>query len=368
MRRSFSNQEERVSSKKAASKATVKSGTRKQAARKVARLASKSTERSPTKKATANKARKLGAKKAATPQWQQYERLIAKIHRQLAPDAEVTHNRQIMGVSGRRRQIDVLISQEIGNLPIRIVLECKRYTRPVTIDRVEAFVQKLRDIRASLGVMISPQGFDAGARAVAAQKGVILKAFRDAQETDWGQFIEPDNWMALTSFEIQDLRAFARLADSGEEVELPLGAPMSVDGNEGTLNDLFFSLYEQHRPLPNIGLTSFTAELSERGQMSGFGGQGKAEISHIVFRCNIRAKKHLISKLLGGQILESVENEGDRRAETITFVIDKEDILQNQPGIDLTPEDYQRERQVLTQFDISRTKRFIQAGITKNRS
>src|SRR5215216_5921872 len=155
-----------MSSKKLAAKTRVKSAARKQQvakkasapravakkaiAKKAATLTSKSAKKSPAKKASTSTVRKSGAKKASSnPQWQQYEKLITKIYQQLAPTAEVAHNRRIMGVSGRRRQIDVLISQDISNFPIRVVLECKRYTRPVTIDKVEAFAQKLQDMKAN---------------------------------------------------------------------------------------------------------------------------------------------------------------------------------------------------------------------------
>jgi hypothetical protein len=52
------------------------------------------------------------------PKWKQFETIIADIHQQLAPDAVVRHNHRIVGKSGRKRQLDVTVSQNIGDYPM----------------------------------------------------------------------------------------------------------------------------------------------------------------------------------------------------------------------------------------------------------
>ena len=63
--------------------------------------------------------------------WQEFENLVTKIHTETAPDAVVQRNHHITGSSGIKRQIDIAISTKVGLYDILIVIECKRYNRPV---------------------------------------------------------------------------------------------------------------------------------------------------------------------------------------------------------------------------------------------
>jgi Restriction endonuclease len=132
-----------------------------------------------------------------TPKWKDFEVLIAKIQSQAAPDAVVRHNHRVVGESGRRRQLDVTISQNIGIHPVFIVIECKHSTRPITIGTVEGFVTKLADVRASKGVMISTSGFDEGAKAVAAKNQISLLVYREAFKMDWQKMFAEGAWLRL---------------------------------------------------------------------------------------------------------------------------------------------------------------------------
>ena len=68
------------------------------------------------------------------------EILVAKIQKQLAPDAEVIHNAKLDGRNSKqKRQIDVLVRQKIGQYEMMIVLDCKDYARPVDVKGVEEF-------------------------------------------------------------------------------------------------------------------------------------------------------------------------------------------------------------------------------------
>src|SRR5688500_11000889 len=68
--------------------------------------------------------------------WREFEILLTNIHKGLAPGAKVAHNERVMGRSGRRRQVDILLTQTIGLYPTRIVVECRKYRRPVSIKRL----------------------------------------------------------------------------------------------------------------------------------------------------------------------------------------------------------------------------------------
>ena len=107
--------------------------------------------------------------------WRDFEELIASIQRNTARDATVQRNQKVTGaLSGRVRELDVTISKQVGIFPVFIVIECKRYRRPVGMEKVEPFASKLDDVRAPEGIMIAAGGFDAGAKAVAKYRGITL--------------------------------------------------------------------------------------------------------------------------------------------------------------------------------------------------
>jgi hypothetical protein len=156
------------------------------------------------------------------PDWEKLELIVAEIQKQLAPDAEVRHNHRVIGKSGRRRKLDIKVSQKISAYPVFIVFDCKRHKRPVKMKDVEAFAGQLEDVRASLGVMISDSGFDAGARAVAPQHNIILQIYREVEEADWQSLLGKKAWMPFVRMDMINPRAFVRLLErpSHEEISI----------------------------------------------------------------------------------------------------------------------------------------------------
>lgn len=97
----------------------------------------------------------------AGPDWKRYERLIARmIADQLSTEFCVTPNARLRGhISGRRRQIDVLIDArhdtENGR---RIVVDAKMRRRCVDVIQVEAFRGLMEDVGATHGYLVCPAG------------------------------------------------------------------------------------------------------------------------------------------------------------------------------------------------------------------
>jgi hypothetical protein len=72
-------------------------------------------------------------------EYQDLEKLVAAIQKQLAPASDVQHNVRLDGRrSGVNRQIDVLVSQKVGQYDIRIIIDCKDHKQPVDVKGVEA--------------------------------------------------------------------------------------------------------------------------------------------------------------------------------------------------------------------------------------
>lgn len=95
-----------------------------------------------------------------TPDWKELEYLVVMIQKQLSPNANVQHNVMLDGVdSETKRQIDVLVEQNIGQYTMRIVIDCKDYSKPVDVKGVEEFHGLVHDVRAHKGGLVCPAGF-----------------------------------------------------------------------------------------------------------------------------------------------------------------------------------------------------------------
>lgn len=97
--------------------------------------------------------------------WRTYEWLVynyyLNINREYSNDWKVTFNNIMIGNSGRRRQIDILISSQSQNM-IKVI-DCKFYNKRVDIKYVESIIGMLDDLNAHAGVIVSPKGFSKSA-------------------------------------------------------------------------------------------------------------------------------------------------------------------------------------------------------------
>lgn len=124
------------------------------------------------------------------PKWRSFEKLVAKVQQELAPNASIKHNDHIWGHdSEKNRQIDVSVRQQIGQFNLLIAIDCKDYKTPVDIGEVEAFVNKIRDIRANKGAMVATNGFTGGAINIGRNHGIDLYRLIDAEAHDWQTYI-----------------------------------------------------------------------------------------------------------------------------------------------------------------------------------
>ena len=80
--------------------------------------------------------------------------------------------------SGGEYEIDCFAQVEIfqGAL-IKIIIECKRYSRPVEREKVLALHSKMLDTGAHKAMMFSTSGFQSGAIEYSASKGIALITF-----------------------------------------------------------------------------------------------------------------------------------------------------------------------------------------------
>jgi hypothetical protein len=99
------------------------------------------------------------------PEWLRYERDVRDLVDTI-DGSRVTHNVKSEGIiSGTTRQIDVLVDGTVVGSPIRIVIECKHYAKPLGIGKIDEFAGKLADLHADRGIIYGLNGVTAAARA-----------------------------------------------------------------------------------------------------------------------------------------------------------------------------------------------------------
>ena len=114
------------------------------------------------------------------------ETLVQRIQQQLAPEADVCHNVRLDGrLSGTKRQIDVLVSQKIGQYDIFIVIDCKDHQKPVDVKGVGGFRGLLEDVGAHKGVLVCPSGFTRAAKTLAERLQIDLYSPFDTESHKW---------------------------------------------------------------------------------------------------------------------------------------------------------------------------------------
>jgi len=122
--------------------------------------------------------------------WQKFESLVAHIQGLLAPQAEITLNKKILGKRSKTlREIDIAVSQNIGQHNIFITIDCKDYKCPVDVKNVEEFIGLVEDVGANKGAIVSANGFTQAAKTRAADAGIDVYRLVDAEKHDWQSYV-----------------------------------------------------------------------------------------------------------------------------------------------------------------------------------
>ena len=90
---------------------------------------------------------------------------------------DINHLKSLTGSSGTYTFDGVAMFEEFDGANFIILIECKRYNRPVERDHVLAFHSKMRDVGAHKAIMFSTSGYQKGALEYASQQGIALITF-----------------------------------------------------------------------------------------------------------------------------------------------------------------------------------------------
>ena len=155
-----------------------------------------------------------------------YELFTREIYQQLGQAtkvnaANVQHNVKLVGKSGQKHQIDVYWEYEKDGKTHHVAIECKNYSRRISLEKVCAFKGVLDDLDEVNGIMVSKVGFQKGAKKFAQQYGISLKELRTPRygETTIGEienhihyevrytlFQVDDAWAEKNGFDIERYR------------------------------------------------------------------------------------------------------------------------------------------------------------------
>lgn len=118
--------------------------------------------------------------------WKAFEKLAAKILRELSPTAQVTWNDSLYGHdTEKRRQIDVSIKANFEGFTSLVIVQARDWKTRADVNAVGEFASVVRDVRATKGILICKKGFTSTARTYARNIGIELLNIHDAQSRDW---------------------------------------------------------------------------------------------------------------------------------------------------------------------------------------
>lgn len=106
-----------------------------------------------------------------------YELLVKEIYDSLLRQEGVAvhHRRKYVGKCSRQPyEIDLSFQFSKASVEFLVLVECKYYSRPVEVGDALEFAQKVEDIAAHKGILVSTVGFQKGVFRVARSAGIAL--------------------------------------------------------------------------------------------------------------------------------------------------------------------------------------------------
>lgn len=123
----------------------------------------------------------------------EYELFVARLQQALLHADQITtqstvtveRNKKIVDNCGIEREFDIFWEYELGGLTYKTVIECKDYSSPITVEKIDALVGKIRDIPDLKAVFATKTGYQSGALTKAKQNRIELLVVREQNHGDW---------------------------------------------------------------------------------------------------------------------------------------------------------------------------------------
>ena len=129
---------------------------------------------------------KASAKKlSSTDKGKIVEHIVALMHKYPDTSVKVEQNVRLPPVlhkTGRKREIDVLLTRDIAGHSAQIAIECKNEQRPIDTPAIDAFAKKLQRVGIPYGIYVSASGYTKDAIENAAIDGIKTFTLKDLTE------------------------------------------------------------------------------------------------------------------------------------------------------------------------------------------
>ena len=131
----------------------------------------------------------------------EFEKLISYLHTCMADKAKVESNVfLIYKDTGKKRQIDILITITDGFYTLRIIVEVRDHNRPVGVEYVGAVDNKKQSVGANMAAIVSKSGFSKSALEKVRSLGIRGFTYQEAITSSWA------DWMLSKSIILKNNR------------------------------------------------------------------------------------------------------------------------------------------------------------------
>lgn len=87
--------------------------------------------------------------------------------------------------TGKLREHDVLLTMKHGHHTVKIAIECRDRSRPITVNQVEGFLTKCKDTGINQGIIVSSKGFYGTAKKKAKHHGIRCLSIEEVDSFNW---------------------------------------------------------------------------------------------------------------------------------------------------------------------------------------
>ena len=170
---------------------------------------------------------------------------------------EIERNKKIIDNNGIAREFDLYWEYELAGVTYKTIIECKDYASPVSIEKIDALIGKIRDIPDLKPVFATKTGYQKGAETKARYNKIDLLIVREQCDVDWH---DKDGNPLIREFNIQVcVNPHTRIIQFSPQVDgdwlkantnIDPGKPLEISGinNEIFIEDLAnndtYSLYD----------------------------------------------------------------------------------------------------------------------------
>lgn len=196
---------------------------------------------------------------------QSYEEFVQSLYQAILQSEErgfssqrnikVERNITLIGINGIKREFDIYWEFSSGGITYKTIIECKDYSRKISIEKIDALHGKLSDFPNLRGIFATKKGYQSGAEKKAKERDIELLIVREQNDDDWTLDGQP----LLREIHLQ-MNAIFPARITGFDLHLPQGSvlpPTTAVNNEViitnnetgesyTVYDLQFTLMQGH--------------------------------------------------------------------------------------------------------------------------